>query len=115
MLKKEAGNVTWHVHWWSPFLYLCLRNKYVKCLRPFNEQANNGIDEDMAKLLTRNWNEQRSCPYFIIIEYTVFLWFYVAGFESILEGIYGSILTRDLNLFDGGSLFNLTVFFLFKS
>lgn len=26
------------------------------------------------------------------------------GFESILEGIYGPMLLRDLNLFDGGFL-----------
>uniref|UniRef100_A0A8C9YKP7 Uncharacterized protein n=1 Tax=Sander lucioperca TaxID=283035 RepID=A0A8C9YKP7_SANLU len=26
------------------------------------------------------------------------------GFESILEGIYGTLLLRDLNLFDGGFL-----------
>uniref|UniRef100_A0A8C3AIZ3 Ligand dependent nuclear receptor corepressor-like n=1 Tax=Cyclopterus lumpus TaxID=8103 RepID=A0A8C3AIZ3_CYCLU len=26
------------------------------------------------------------------------------GFESILEGIYGPLLLRDLNLFDGGFL-----------
>lgn len=31
--------------------------------------------------------------------------FCLAGFESILEGIYGQMLMRDLNLFDGGLLF----------
>lgn len=30
--------------------------------------------------------------------------FYLSGFESILEGVYGPMLLRELNLFNGGLL-----------
>lgn len=45
----------------------------------------------------------------------VFCLSFLAGFESILEGIYGPMLLRDLNLFDGGFFVSIEINVLWLS
>lgn len=43
----------------------------------------------------------------VFVSFCFLSYCYLLGFESILEGIYGQLLLRDLNLFDGKLVFVL--------